>query len=234
MKTNRTATITLGTGLASMAFLAAPVGAATPGLDALRTKCTSGIDKRLDTLTKLDGQIAKATNLTESHRSALTEDVATTRSGLTALNTKIAGDTDRATLKTDCTAIVNDYRVYKLVVPTVHATIGTDRAAAAVVKFGEADALLTARIEALAANGATDTELAAARAAQASAKDKVAQASALATPVADRVIPLAPADVNAGSADSVLASAKEDLTKARELLTSAKADMKAAKQALPS
>lgn len=234
METTRTAKIAIGASLASMTFLAAPAGAATPALDALRTKCTNGITKRLDTLTKLDNQIAKATNLSDAHRSTLTDDVATTRTGLTALKAEIASDADRESLKVDCKAIVDDYRVYKLVVPTVHATIGTDRAIAAVAKFGEADASLTTGIEVLAAGGATDAELAASRAAQASAKDKVAQASALASPVADKVIPLTPADVNSGAAAPVLTSAKQDLAKAQDLLKSARADLKTAKQSLPS
>src|SRR5207302_2527299 len=47
-------------------------------------------------------------------------------SGLTALKSKIDGDTDAATLRSDCRSIVDDYRIYVLVSPKTREVLVAD------------------------------------------------------------------------------------------------------------
>src|SRR2546428_166016 len=77
------------------------------------------IDRRLGTLTTLDGLVRDARHLTDADRQELLGEISADRSGLTALKAKIDADTDLTTLRNDLRTIVTGYRVYVLLEPKV-------------------------------------------------------------------------------------------------------------------
>ena len=78
------------------------------------------INRRLQTLDKLNSLINSATHLTASDKSSLQSEVNSTISGLSALKTKLDSDTTVAAARTDAQSIYTEYRVYALVVPKIH------------------------------------------------------------------------------------------------------------------
>jgi hypothetical protein len=92
----------------------------------LKASVTARIDLRLAALDRFDADITAARRLTDAHRSQLSTVVSTDVSGLTALKTKVAGETTVAALHDDAASMVNDYRVYTLVGPQVRLTIAGD------------------------------------------------------------------------------------------------------------
>lgn len=230
--TIRTAGATAIAGLALVTLSALPAGAATPDpgarLEAGRAKCDAAIDRRLSTLDELSTRIGESKHLTDADRASLSDDVTTTRNGLTSLKSQIDADSDAATLRADCKRIVTDYRVYLLVAPTVHLVNGADAALSAVENFGDANAKLTDAIAAAEGRGVDAAKVADAKAKQADMNAKVADAQAKAAPVAGTVVPLTPADINAGTGQAVLTSARSDLQAAKQSLQAARADLGAA------
>src|SRR5687768_10758878 len=87
------------------------------GLDAAKQAVTGRIDKRLDTLEKLNAAVSGAKHLGEAHKATLTKLIADDRAGLTALRAKAAGETTGAALREDAQRMVHDYRIYLLVAP---------------------------------------------------------------------------------------------------------------------
>jgi hypothetical protein len=78
------------------------------------------ISRRLTTLQSLSSKINSATKLTTSDQASLSNEVSGETTGLTALKTKLDADTTVADAKTDAQSIINDYRVYALIVPKVN------------------------------------------------------------------------------------------------------------------
>src|SRR3954468_25056736 len=92
--------------LASTLLIASPASAA-PTLDDAKTAVANRIDKRLDALKRFDEVLGKAKQLTAAHKDTLTKLVAGQRDGLTALKTKVQGETTAAALKADAQSMVN-------------------------------------------------------------------------------------------------------------------------------
>jgi len=88
-------------------------------LSNIKSRGAAEITRRLTTLATLQSKISSATHLTSSDAAYLSSEVSSEVSGLTALQTKLAADTSCATAKVDAQSIINDYRVYALVVPKV-------------------------------------------------------------------------------------------------------------------
>ncbi|MBB5870910.1 hypothetical protein F4553_004289 [Allocatelliglobosispora scoriae] len=116
--------------------VAAPaIAAPEPNLTVAKAEVTKRIDLRLAALKKFDTALNAAKHITDGHRSTLhtlvTEDI----SGLTALKTKVAGETTREALRADAKSMVDDYRVFILVGPKVRLTAVSDAEVAAVAKL---------------------------------------------------------------------------------------------------
>lgn len=75
------------------------------------------IDKRITSLNALITRINNDKNLTSDEKTTLSSDVQNAINGLTALKTKIAGDTTVADLKTDIKQIIINYKVYEILEP---------------------------------------------------------------------------------------------------------------------
>src|SRR5205814_4632662 len=73
--------------------------------------------------------------------------------GLTTLESKIAGDTDAATLKTDCQAIFENYRVFALRAPQTYLVIAGDAESAITARLNDVVPKLSDAIDKAAAAG---------------------------------------------------------------------------------
>ncbi|MEY9859838.1 hypothetical protein ABH935_005472 [Catenulispora sp. GAS73] len=87
-----------------------------------KTTVTDGITDRLTTLGKLQTALAAYKDVPDATRTTLSQVLSSDVSGLTALKTKVAGETTVAAVRADGKAMVDDYRVYVLVAPKVHLT----------------------------------------------------------------------------------------------------------------
>ena len=100
-----TGALTLGIGtivVPSAASASPTTSERTRDLAAEKARCTAAINVRLATLTRLNGSLAAAKSITAGHQSTQTASNTAAASGLGALKTKIAADTDAATLGADC------------------------------------------------------------------------------------------------------------------------------------
>jgi predicted deacylase len=119
--------------------------------------------------------------------------------------------------------------VYLLVAPQVHLVSGADGVIASQTSFAKVNTNLAARIAAAKAAGKDTT---AAQADLDAMNAAVTKAVGLATPLPATLLPLTPAQYNAGTAGPILTSARTALAQARDLLKSAVQDAKACRAAL--
>ena len=135
MHTTRLVRTALAASLgAATLFAAAPVQAqtATPRplqqstLSACKQLGQTMVTARLAVLSTLGEKVAGSKALTGAHRAQLTTVLDSNRSGLTALDSTIQGDTTLARCSSDVRLIVTRFRVYVLVVPQVHLVIAAD------------------------------------------------------------------------------------------------------------
>jgi hypothetical protein len=190
---------------------------------------TCEIDRRLTTLAALSTRVSSARALLGTHASTLAAEIAGERSGLIGLRAHVAADTTLIAVRADLVRIVTEFRVYVLVVPQVNLTIAADAVVAAKAKFDQIGTALAARIATAAAAGRDTT---AAQAALDAMNASVAAAVALAGPIPGQILPLTPAQFNAGTAGPVITAARTALAGARDDLKAAAASAKACLQAL--
>lgn len=188
---------------------------------AVKARCDAQVDRRVATIAELDRAIDQARDLTGAHRGTLHELLATDRSGLQQLRAKIDGDTDAATLRSDCRKIVTDYRIYVLVGPKVRLVIAADRIAAIAARFDQLAPKIQSRIDAAKARGEDVTAL---QSALDEAKAKVADAKAKTAGVPDQVLALEPAGYPGNRA--TLQSARQTVFAARQDLLTARNDLR--------
>jgi hypothetical protein len=100
----------------------------TPGafFESTKQACETAIDNRLSRISTLQQLVNGSQHVTADHRSTLLSQLSSAQSGLSALKTKIEGDTDATTLHADCRSIVDDYRIYVLVSPKVREVLVSD------------------------------------------------------------------------------------------------------------
>lgn len=183
-------TAVLGLVLTSAPAFADPSPSPLPArLDAAKQVVTARIDGRLATLHALNTAVSAAQHLTSAHKGTLTGLIQSDESGLTALKTKVSGETTLAGVRADDQSMVNDYRVYLLVAPKVRLTIAADLETTAVTRLRTTADKLTAAIAAAKAAGKDTTQ------AEADLADLKAQTDAASTAVtgqADAVLAIQP------------------------------------------
>jgi hypothetical protein len=215
-----------GTGVCATAATAARTA---PTVESLRAFGDCEINRRFATLNQLAAKVGGSKVLTSSDAAALTTIVTNTRSGLTTLKAAIDSETNLTALQADIKKIATDYRVYLLVVPQVNLVNGADAVVAAQAKFATINTNLTARIAKAKAAGKDTT---AAQTALDAMNSSVAAAVALASPLPGKLLPLTPAQYNAGTAGPVITAARADLVKARADIKAAVASAKTCRDAL--
>ena len=205
------------------------VAARDNGVGNLRTLGDCEIDRRLDTITKLQARVAGAAALTGADRAALQGQLAADTRGLAVLRSQIDHETNVGALRADLKKIATDYRVYLLMVPKVAEVIAADTELAAAARLGTLNTKLQARIDAAHAAGKDVTR---AQSDLDAMNAKVAQVSPLVQGVPAAVLPLTPVQYNSGIAAPILASSRTSLQAGRGLLAGARADARACAAAL--
>lgn len=185
----------------------------------LKARGKAEIDRRLTFLGQLKSRVASAQNLTASDRGTLTSQIDGEVSGLTALEARIAADTDLATLRADVRSIVTAYRVYLLMGPKVHLVVGADGVVALAGRF---DAIVTKLQAAIARAAAAGMDVTRLNALLADVQAKVADAKTKAGGVPGSVLPLLPSGYPGNR--PTLEAARQDLRSARQDLRTARSD----------
>jgi hypothetical protein len=121
---------------------------AVDGLTEAKRVVTAQIDGRLAAIRVMSAAVNEAQRLTASHKATLKDLLATDATGLTNLKAKVAGETTLAGVRADAASMVNDYRIYLLVVPKVHLTHALDLADAAIAVLRQVHDRLAAAIAA--------------------------------------------------------------------------------------
>ena len=126
-------------------------------LSSAQALVTSRINGRLDTLQALTTSINSSKYLTSSDKTTLANQISSDTTGLTALKSKVAGETTVSAVRTDAVAMVDDYRVYLLMAPQVRLTDALDAETAAATTLQNAYNKLSAMISQQ-SGGATSAE----------------------------------------------------------------------------
>jgi len=234
MTRKRTLALAIGTATTAALLAAAPAGAqideppVLPGtgdrcvpddrLDAARLRVLEAIDRRLATVEHLGGAVDRAASLTDAHRSTIDATLASTSSGLTDLRATVEAEDDGCELADEARSVVEDFRVYVVVLPQARVTIGGDRVAGVEPKLDQLAERLAQRIDEAAADGEDVTDAQAAHDAFVAAYE---EAVATAAPIGDRVLALVAADWPE-PAQPTLEQAREDLRAAVEDLRAAR------------
>ena len=187
------------------------------------------ISRRFATLDALSTKVSASKVLSTADAAALQSEIASTRTGLTSLKASIDSETSLPALKVDIAKIAADYRVYLLVAPQVNLVSAADGVVAAQTRFADVNTRLAARIAAAKAAGKDTT---AAQTALDAMNAAVTNAVGLAGPLPAKVLPLTPAQYNAGTAGPIITSARTALGQARDQLKAAIASAKACRDAL--
>jgi hypothetical protein len=176
------------------------------------------IQRRIVMLQELNTRVQAMAHVSANEKSSIAVDVQNEVQTLTLLQAKIEADTDLTTLKADIKSIVQDYRVFMLVIPQGRIEVAADR-------IGTVTSMLTAF------SGKLQTRISAA---QTAGKD----VTALSASLSDMNAKITDAQTQAGAAASVVANLKPDQgdqtveASNNAALKTARADIQAAMQDL--
>lgn len=183
------------------------------------------IDRRLATIERLRGAVDGARRLTDEHEAALERILDRSASGLRALRAEIEAATTVGELRTDLQRIVEDFRIYLLVVPQVRLVIAADVTEAAIARAIQVADRLEQAIQAAEAAG---KDVGDANEHLASMRAHIRAADAKVDGLAGRILPLTPADWNDGTARPILERSRLAIAEARRVeLQAAIADARA-------
>ncbi len=152
-----TSALTAAAALPAQAQTAHTAGGTGAGLKAAQELTTARIDGRLSTLHALGLVVNDAKRLTSADRATLSSLINSDTDGLRSLRAKVAEETTLDAVHADASAMINDYRVYLLVVPKVHLTTVFDIEAAATATLQKVHDELATRVAA-APGGGTEQE----------------------------------------------------------------------------
>jgi hypothetical protein len=211
-----------------LTVVAAQPAQAADGLDEAKRAVTIRIDGRLATLRTLATAVNEAKRLTAPHKTTLTNLINADTTGLTALKNKVAGETTVAAVRADATMMVNDYRIYLLVVPKVHLTHALDIESASIDALKQASDRLAAAVAAAKqagkAVGDADAKLA-------DLSTQLTTAQGAITGKADTVLAIQPGPDAAGI-KAALAPVRQSVRTGRESLRKALDDARAVREIL--
>ena len=190
-------------------------------VSSIAQRCNNAILGRFTQIDQLNNQMTASHALTSAHQSALSGELASSRSGLANLQAQIAAATTLDQLRTLCPQIVTSFRIYVLETPKVHLTIAADRESAVVTNLQGISTKLSAAITAAQGKG---RDVGTAPGLLSDLNAKLADAGPKAGGVPGQVMGLTPAGYNAGTAKPVLLTARDTLTQAHGDLISARSD----------
>jgi len=189
---------------------------AAGAVDRLKNRAAAELTRRLTALNNLVTRINALKRLTGDQKTNLTSQVQTEITDLTTLQTKIAGDTDIATLRTDVQSIIKSYRIFALFMPKITIISHADNLIDTANLMTQISGKLQARLDAAKLAGKDTT---AAQALMTDRAAKIADAITQAQNAINAVLPLTP-DGYPGN--------KTTLQSARTMLMTARQDLKTA------
>lgn len=195
----------------------------------LSARCLEQIDRRLHDLDTAKARVATVDVLTDAHEATIISTIDATSAGLSGLATEIEATEDRPELVRLCVSIATDYRVYLVVLPQTHLTVGADRIDAAVTRGTELVATFDEAVEAAKDAGADVDEAVAFRDAAVAHLDA---ADVAADGVGDEVLAVTPADWNAGPGQTVIEASRTAVRTGHDEIAQGIEDGKAAIEAL--
>lgn len=175
-------------------------------MEKLKERADKEISRRIESLRKLITRISEFKKISSAQKTSLTAQVQAEIDKLTALQAKIAADTDLETLKTDVKSIVTAYRIYALFMPKIQILGSADRLQTTVDQMSSHAARLETKIGEQESNGQDVSEL---QTLLTDMKANIASAKTQAQNAIDTVTPLTPE----GYPDN-----KTELQEAREMV----------------
>jgi len=188
-----TGTVAAGTPQATPSATPASTETDAQRLANLKSRGAIEIERRINNLTAAQTDLSKSKFLTSSDEAALDTQLKNELSGLAMLKTHLAADTTLAEAQADVQGIVNDYRVYVLMLPTVRMTAVSDRFTQVEQNLTTLMPLLQTRITTAESAGKSIAAL------QTSLYDmqaKTAAATSLTSGLAAKLLTLQPTDYN--------------------------------------
>ena len=189
-----------------------------PTVENLQAVGRCEIDRRLETLEKLQKAVDASRALTDAHETSLEGILASTTDGVTALRAEIDAATTEEALRGEIRRIFEDFRVYALVARQVWLVTADDTVVAAAARLTDVAGRLEAAIDAAEAAG---RDVGDARSHLAAMTAAISAAQAAVGGDAAAVLALTPAGWNAGDAKPVLDAARSSITEARSSLRTA-------------
>ncbi|HVE94146.1 MAG TPA: hypothetical protein VNB24_04435 [Acidimicrobiales bacterium] len=198
-------------------------------MDEVKSRCLHQIQLRHEALANVKRRMARARFVTDEHEAALVQNIDATAASLSRLADVIQGEDNFEELRAECRSIVDDHRVFVLVIPRVRLVLASDAALGAAGRLTTAADHLQTEID-KAKSGGKDT--AEAERDLARMRTHIATARDQASGVYGAVINLKPADYNANH--DVLRPAREAVRAAKNELRAAVAAGREVRQGLGS
>jgi hypothetical protein len=193
---------------------------------ALIAKGDTAITARIADLNKLNTRVQDMKNVSAAEKSAITTQVQTNITGLTALKAKLDADTVLATTRTDYDSIYGSFRIYALVIPQGYLLASADR----ITTIGQLMTDLGTKLQArIAADQAAGKNVSALTAAYTDLQAKIAAATAQVSVIKNGIMTLAPDQGNkttAASNHAALVTARANVKSADTSFVAARADIK--------
>ena len=190
-----------------------------------KARADKELKRRIEALTSLNARVQAMQKVTETFKQSLAGSIDAQISAFQALNTKIAADTDAATLKADVQSIAESYRVFALVLPQIHIAAAADREVTISFMMQTLGNKLAARIQAA---GAAGVDVLAATEALNDMATQISTANAKAQAAVEVSASLAPDNGDKdkmASNKAALAEARADLNASNKALQAARKDV---------
>lgn len=206
----------------------------------IKDRSNKEIRRRIDSLNKLILRINEMKKISKEQKAILISQIQTQITDLNTLKTKIDGDTDLQTIKTDAQSIVKSYRIYALFIPKIHILATSDRMLDTIDKTSTVAAKLNTRISETKRKGEDVSNL---ELIYSDMLSKIADAKTQAQNAIDLVTPLTPEGYPGNKtslmeARKMLMTGRQDLQDARidarKIVNELKSLLKQKKTELPS
>lgn len=176
-------------------------GDTTEETQSRKDRCQAGIDRRLTDLATAQTRVAGVEAVTDAHESTINAIIDSTEAGLADHAVELEAATTRPEIVQLCAEIATEFRVYLVVLPQTHLTVGADRVEAAVSNGDDLIARFDEAVVAAEAAGADVAEAITLRDAAAAHLDAAAAGIAGA---ADEVLTVTPDSYNSSSGATVI------------------------------
>ena len=148
MRRLRTAVVALLVAAGSVLGLADLAGAQAGPIDAAKKICDAAVARRLTSLASVKAELDATPSVASADRATLDTQIDATGTGLTALKATFDADTTLAKVRTDCSRVVSEYRVYALLIPRIELVRAAGRVQAAAGTLKHLAGLLQAGVNA--------------------------------------------------------------------------------------